>query len=127
MDKEIVRLEGLVEITTTVSLEESLERLFTEPPPHERGPQHYKRGPATHPDVEAKLDERWRRVLCGQPGCGTLIARVWTHVENRANFRLIPDHLQFITFPRGWAPTKDGVWALSAHSREKIRLGYPPG
>ena len=53
MDKEIVRLEGLVEITTTVSLEESLERLFTEPPPHERGPQHYKRGLATHPDVEA--------------------------------------------------------------------------
>lgn len=127
MSEEPIKLEGMVEIPPSSSLKESLERLRTEPPPDVKGPLHYKRGLTTHPDVEAMLDERWRRVLCGQPGCETLIARVRTRAENQTLFRQIPDHLKFITFLRGWAPTKDGVWALSAHSRKKIIQGYPPG
>jgi hypothetical protein len=92
---------------------------------------------ASMPDLAARLDNTGHYIICGRINCGARIAQVHRFQQEEIDNALAEGNEQastfrnavdwnYIAFPAGWAPGRDGVWRLSAHAKQRQKQGQTP-
>ena len=122
MDEQMDRVETTFEITPLT--ENNLKRIQANSTKvfHQRCADLLNKVP-----LKARVDRKTGlRVLCGSIACGceiALIHRSRQKESETSDFYGDSAVSDFIQFPPGWAPQRDGVWALSSHARQRAKYG----
>jgi hypothetical protein len=129
MTDNFKRIDQGIDVVPSGTSAESFIRNFKNP--------WIKQAIASMPDLAARLDKTSCYVVCGRINCGARIAQVHRLQQEEIDKALADENGQasilrnavdwnYIAFPAGWAPGRDGVWSLSARAKQRLRQGQTP-